>query len=192
MQAGRTPDNIAVVGQRAGRRAQSKEKKDPALYAVPTALSCRELNKRSNQLGHLLRQKGVKPGCIVGIMMDRSVLQVTAVLAVLKAGVAFFPFDPNYPVERLAFMINDAHLPVILTIGDIHGTGIDFNGLTFCLESDWERRLSVSTGAIDTAANIAPGNHGGEKPLYIMYTSGSTGTPKGVVGLHKGVLNRCN
>ena len=101
-QVERTPDNIAVIGMGHGA------------WGV-VSLTYRELNNRSDQLAHRLMEKGVKPGTIAAIMMERSIEMVKGVLAILKAGGAYMPIDPNYPGERIQYILADSGAMVLLT-----------------------------------------------------------------------------
>ena len=98
-QVERTPDNIAVIFENG-------------------SLTYRELNHRANQLAHYLQTLEVKPDVLVGICLKRSLEMVIGLLGILKAGGAYIPLDPAYPQERLAFMIEDSQLPVLLTESD--------------------------------------------------------------------------
>ena len=148
-------------------------------------LSYRELNTKANQLAHYLRKQGVGPETLVGIVLERSVELVVGLLAILKAGAAYVPFDPEYPSERLAFMIKDAGISMLLTqqhlLNALSGGGLLSSMKALCLDSEWARMLQEDeqnpvSGA--TTDNLA----------YVMYTSGSSGTPKGVAVPHRAVI----
>jgi amino acid adenylation domain-containing protein/non-ribosomal peptide synthase protein (TIGR01720 family) len=156
------------------------------------ALTYRELNRRANQLAnHLSRHCGIGPEVLVGICMERSLESVLAGLAVLKAGGAFVPLDPAYPPERLAFMLQDAQAPVLLTKQfSIEKFQLKIENLKFsnlkliCLDTDWAeiaKESSETPGSSVTPENLA----------YVIYTSGSTGKPKGVKIPHAGLVNLC-
>ncbi|WP_239501969.1 AMP-binding protein, partial [Streptomyces qinglanensis] len=134
-----------------------------ALVHGQQSLSYGELNARANRLAHWLVGRGVGPEVLVGVELPRSVETVVAVLAVLKAGGAYVPVDPEYPVERRAFMIEDADPLLVL------GTQELARDLTAYPETD--------PGVVVHASH----------PAYVIYTSGSTGRPKGVVVSHRGV-----
>jgi len=139
-----------------------------------------ELNRRANQLARYLRKEGVGPETLVGICMERSPELVTAMLAVLKAGGAYVPLDPSYPRERLAVMLEDARVPVLLTQEALLARLPVQDGQEICLDRDWqaiarERDDNLSTEV--RADNLA----------YVMYTSGSTGIPKGICIVHRAV-----
>ena len=145
-----------------------------------------ELNARANQLAHYLRKLGVGAEVLVGICMERSLESVLACLGVLKAGGAFVPLDPAHPQERLAFMLKDAQVAVVLsTQSSIEHYQLNFeNFRSICLDTE----LSEITK--EKNENL----HGETSPdnlAYIIYTSGSTGLPKGVEIPHAGLLNLC-
>ncbi len=162
-QAERTPDAVAVVFD-------------------DQQLTYRELNRRANQLAHHLRRLGVGPEVLVGICVERSPELVVGVLAILKAGGAYVPLDPAYPKERLAFMLEDAQVPVLLTQERLIEGLPRHAARLVCLDADWpvvarEPEKNPTGGA--TARNVA----------YAIYTSGSTGRPKGVLLTHGGLSN---
>jgi amino acid adenylation domain-containing protein len=162
-QAESSPQNIAVVS---GDRR----------------LSYVELNTKANQLAHRLRRCGVGPDVLVGILMTRSVEMVVGLLAVLKAGGAYVPLDATYPAERLAYMIEDAAVKVLLMQ---HEAGDKASGdvtEVICVDEEWE---AISR---ESSENLAS-DVGGENLAYVIYTSGSTGKPKGVMITHGGLGN---
>lgn len=135
------------------------------------------LNRRANQLAHMLRVKGVGPETVVGIALDRGFDMVTAWLAVLKAGGAYLPLDPTYPAERLAYMLADSGTTMILTQ----------SGMTL---PDNAQRIDLDTGWPDDAQQENPESVSRPNHLaYVIYTSGSTGKPKGVLIEHSGLVN---
>ena len=144
-----------------------------ALTMGTRQLTYAELNVRANRLAHFLRDRGVQPGSLVGVYLDRSVEMVVAVLAILKAGGAYFPLDPAFPQHRLAFMLEDAEAPLLLTQ---------------LAKKDTLPRAAASVVFLDDesafqelpAGNPAPVNRP-EDLAYVIYTSGSTGNPKGVM-----------
>jgi amino acid adenylation domain-containing protein len=145
-------------------------------------LSYRELNLRANQLAHYLRDRGVGPEVLVGICVWRSLDTVIAVLAVLKAGGAYVPLDPLYPQERLAFMLEDAQAPLLLTQESLRPCLTSYHGRLICLDSDWPtiaRERDDNPAPLTSPDNIA----------YVIFTSGSTGQPKGVQVLSCGLVN---
>jgi amino acid adenylation domain-containing protein len=145
-------------------------------------LTYRELNERANQLAHYLRKQGVGPETIVGLCVERSLEMVIAQLGVMKAGAAYLPLDPNYPVERLAFMFEDSWAPVLLTQSHLAGRAPGQSARVIELDREWERIAEESVGNPDVEM-------GPENLAYVIYTSGSTGRPKGTLLEHRGLLN---
>ena len=145
-------------------------------------LTYRELNIRANQLAHYLRKLGVGPEVLVGICTERSLEMVVGLLGILKAGGAYVPLDPAYPKERLAFMLEDTRLPVLLTQQPLVERVPAHWAKTACLDTDWEiiaRENGKNFANETTADNLA----------YMIYTSGSTGRPKGVLITHRAICN---
>jgi len=156
-----------------------------ALAYEDEELSYSELNTRANQLAHLLREHGIGPGERVAICVDRSLAMIMGVLAVLKAGGAYVPLDPAYPVERLAYMLEDA-LPRILLIQDkLRPILPHSQAELIALDSDWSAIAAQPFTDIDASAVGLRPDH----LAYIIYTSGSTGLPKGVMIEHRHVVN---
>ncbi len=153
-----------------------------ALSCQDRQVSYRELNERANELAHYLRSLGVGPEVLVGVCLERSVEMVVAVLGILKAGGAYLPLDPEYPLERLAWMLEDSNVPLLLTEEQLSDHLPTHWGQTICLDSEWERITKQSAEnpvRIVAAENLA----------YVIYTSGSTGKPKGVMVPHRGLSN---
>ncbi len=143
-------------------------------------LTYRELNRRANQLAHYLRERGVGPEVMVGVCVERSVEMVVGLLGILKAGGAYVPLDPEYPRERLAFMLEDAQVSVLLT-QERFVTSLPKHEARVCrLDSDWGE---ISQGGAD---NLSSGTTS-DNLAYVIYTSGSTGQPKGVSVVHQAI-----
>ena len=142
------------------------------------SLSYRELNDQANQLAHHLGKHGVGPDVLVGICMERSIMMVVGILGILKAGGAYLPLDPDYPVDRLRFMIEDAAAPVVITQVSLAKTLPNISNL--CLDRDWATVAKESTSNPESKVTA-------ESLAYVNYTSGSTGTPKAVEIPHRGV-----
>lgn len=145
-------------------------------------LTYRELNERANQVANFLRRRGVGPDALVGVSMHRTPLMVIALLGVWKAGAAYVPLDPNYPVDRLTFMVDDAAMQILLTEASVAPLYPDAGDRLMCLDQGWqevarENRENFACGA--TPENLA----------YVIYTSGSTGNPKGALIEHRGLVN---
>ncbi|MCK4764926.1 MAG: amino acid adenylation domain-containing protein, partial [Candidatus Aminicenantes bacterium] len=158
-----------------------------ALIYEKEELNYRELNRRANRLAYHLLESGVKPGMPVGICMERSIEMVTGLLGILKAGGAYLPLDPEYPRHRLAFMMADAQIDILLTRESLLEILPPFDKQVVCLEKEAFGGTAAQDqgGAENPAVEVTI-----ENPAYIIYTSGSTGRPKGVVVPHAGISNR--
>ncbi|MGH3971719.1 MAG: amino acid adenylation domain-containing protein [Pseudonocardiaceae bacterium] len=159
-----------------------------AVVFEDTTLTYRELNKHANRLAHALIASGVCPEQIVALALPRSPELVVCILAVLKAGAAYLPVDPDYPPARISFMLHDAQPALLLTNSQIEG-GLPATDLTGCLVLDDPDTTELLAGCGDTDPTdadrltaLTPAH-----PSYVIYTSGSTGQPKGVVVCHRGV-----
>jgi amino acid adenylation domain-containing protein len=148
-------------------------------------LSYAELNARANQLAHYLRRAGVGSESRVGILLERKSATLVALLGVLKAGAAYIPLEPEYPVERLSFMLEDAGASMLLTQRRFSENLTVEAQRKINLDADWPRIATHEETNPERLA--APGNL-----AYIIYTSGSTGTPKGVMISHRGLVNYLN
>ena len=151
-----------------------------ALVFEDQQLTYKELNSRANQLAHYLQQLGVRSETLVGICVERSPLMVMALLGIFKAGGAYIPLDPSYPPERLALMLEDARVSVLLTqqarvegLPPCSGQVVDLDNNDL-----WEKE-----GVENLTNNVQS-----ENLAYILYTSGSTGKPKGVAVEHRSVV----
>ena len=161
-QAARTPDAVAVVSE-GGR------------------LTFRELSGRAERLARHLRVLGVGPEVPVGLCLDRSLEMVVGLVGTLKAGGAYVPLDPAYPRQRLAFMLEDARVPVLLTAGrTAESLDLPLPPGTRVVRLDEEPPLG------DCAFHPPDA----DQSAYVIYTSGSTGRPKGAVNAHRGIVNR--
>ena len=152
-----------------------------ALVFQDQQLTYQELNRRANQLAHHLRSLGVKPETRVGICVERSLEMVIGVLAILKAGGAYVPLDPDYPRDRLAFILQDCGVRLVLCLESLRSS-IPVDGIELCcLEGD---RGQFADGSEQNPAS----SWSAENLAYIMDASGSTGRPKGVGVVHRGVV----
>ena len=162
-QAERTPEAIAVVYE-------------------DQQLTYRELNVRANQLAHYLRQLGVGPEIPVGLYIERSLDMVVGLLGVLKAGGAYVPLDPTYPKDRLAFLLQDTQMSVLLTQERLLRGLPEHTARVICLDAEWEAIAQENSENVISevmANNLAS----------IIYTSGSTGRPKGVLVTHQNLVH---
>ena len=173
------PKDVCIHHLFEGQVAQTPEA--VAIIFQEQQITYGQLNAHANQLAHHLQTLGVGPEVLVGLCLDRSVEMVVGLLAILKAGGAYLPLDPTYPHERLAFMLEDAQVTVLLTQAHLKAN-FPTLATTVCLDADWPviARLSTQTPAVPlTPDNLA----------YVIYTSGSTGKPKGVLVPHRGLCN---
>jgi amino acid adenylation domain-containing protein/FkbH-like protein/non-ribosomal peptide synthase protein (TIGR01720 family) len=152
----------------------------PALTFESQTLSYAELNRRANRVAHQLIGCGVGPDVLVGICVDRSLNLVIAILGVLKAGGAYLPIDLSYPAERLAFMLEDANAPVLLTEKKLVAALPKHGGRTICLDD--EAAGLAAQPETNPVTAVTP-----EHMAYVIYTSGSTGKPKGCMVTHRNV-----
>ncbi|MDJ0741876.1 MAG: amino acid adenylation domain-containing protein [Xenococcaceae cyanobacterium MO_167.B27] len=161
-QVAKTPDAIAVV---------YKDKK----------LTYRELNNRANQFAHYLQSLGVKPETLVGICIERSLEMVISLLGILKAGGAYLPLDPNYPQERLDYILKDSQIEILITKFHLHNSSFQCQSV-ICLDTDWHQ---IATYSQENVVSEVKTNN----LVYVIYTSGSTGKPKGVAIEHQSLVN---
>lgn len=161
-QAAETPDRVSV-------------------FEGEKRLTYRELNERANQLATLLRKRGIGNDSIVGILLERSPEMMVAILGILKAGGTYLPVDPEYPRERIQFILSDSNPALVIVqpgFQDKIGSGKD--------TLDFERIV----GGLDPAETANPPKVNSSRDLaYVIYTSGSTGNPKGVKITHQGLTN---
>jgi len=146
-------------------------------------LTYHELNKRANQLAHHLRELGVGPDVLVGVCMQRSLELVVGLLAILKAGGAYVPVDPDYPQDRITFMLEDAQAPVLLTQSHLLGQFPASQAQVVCVDTDWP---IIARQASENMEREVQPHH----LAYVIYTSGSTGRPKGAMNTHRAICNR--
>ncbi|QIR37151.1 amino acid adenylation domain-containing protein [Tolypothrix sp. PCC 7910] len=153
-----------------------------AVVFAEQKLTYQQLNIRANQLADYLQSLGVKPDTLVGICVERSLEMVVGLLGVLKAGGAYLPLDPEYPTERLRFMLEDAQVSVLLTQQRLIERLPEYQANLVCLDEVWEQIAQNNQDNLNSevrAFNLA----------NLIYTSGSTGRPKGVMVEHKGLCN---
>jgi amino acid adenylation domain-containing protein/non-ribosomal peptide synthase protein (TIGR01720 family) len=185
-QVEKNPERVAI----AGMGIQPLQVDGTRLSRV-MCLSYRELDNKSGQLAGTLKQKGLKPGAIAAIMLDRSVDMIIAILGVLKAGGAYLPIDPGYPPDRIDYMLKDSSAGVLVTERrDINYQLSIVNEIT-----PKSRRLNNPPKEANSINNyqLTINNLQLERTdlAYIIYTSGSTGNPKGVLVEHRSLVNLC-
>ncbi|WP_233592127.1 condensation domain-containing protein, partial [Corallococcus sp. AB011P] len=159
-QAQRTPDAVALV-------------------LGDATLTYAQLDAHANQLAHHLRALGIAPGARVGLAVERSFELVTALLAILKVGAAFVPVDRNAPVDRIAMLLEDADVDVVVTHQPFASL-LPASGTRVWLDAQSAQIASRPTHALDARVD-------GDALAYVMFTSGSTGRPKGVCVPHRGI-----
>ncbi|MGX1567908.1 AMP-binding protein, partial [Streptomyces sp. NPDC055509] len=169
-QVGRTPDAVAVA-------------------YLDTSVSYGELNARANRLARVLVKRGVGPERLVGLALPRSVDMVVAVLAVLKAGGAYLPIDPDYPSERIAFMLQDADPVCVLTATETDHVAAEVGVPCSRIEDLYDGAEAGFVASDDLAEGERLGCLRADSPAYVIYTSGSTGRPKGVSVTHTGLAS---
>ncbi|GGG69816.1 non-ribosomal peptide synthetase [Paenibacillus radicis (ex Gao et al. 2016)] len=155
----------------------------PAVSCGGESLTYLELDRRTDNLAVTLRAKGVGRGSVVGIMAERSIPMLTAMLAVMKAGGAYMPVDPHYPEERIRYMLEDSGAKLVFTDGARPDTEAIMPVALQVLDIGDETLFSGG----DEAANTIPQD--AAYPMYVIYTSGSTGQPKGVIVPHRSFYN---
>ncbi|UCH95296.1 MAG: amino acid adenylation domain-containing protein, partial [Candidatus Aminicenantes bacterium] len=189
-QAEQNPDRIALVGpklQNTNYKIQTNSKSQNTNYKqidvlradvnafAEGHLSYNELNDRSNQLAHVLIEKGVQPDTIVGIMLDRCVEMIIGLLGILKAGGAYLPIDPGYPEERKQYMLADSKARILLTLSN-HSSWFFSTPEAFkTCPKGTSSRLHLSSAPATSLA-------------YTIYTSGTTGKSKGTLTTHRNVI----
>lgn len=155
----------------------------PAVVSNDEVLTYSELNKRANQLAHLLINKGAKPETFVALALPRSAEMIVSMLAVLKAGAAYLPIDPDYPADRIEYMLNDAQPLFVITSKKAQDM----------ISSQTPKFILDEQTVMEKISGCSEGNpgrqHSGAQPAYMIYTSGSTGRPKGVVVQAESLFN---
>ncbi|MGB3533919.1 MAG: amino acid adenylation domain-containing protein [Microcoleaceae cyanobacterium] len=162
---------------------EQQVKREPnatALIHNQNILTYQELNQQANQLAHYLQQLGIKPEDKVGICVDRSMEMVIAILGTLKAGAAYVPLDPTYPLERLSFILEDAQVSVLISQSNI---SIKTEAITsrINIDKDWNK---ITQESLENPTSPLTKNN----LAYVIYTSGSTGKPKGVAIEHRSTI----
>lgn len=155
----------------------------PAVSCGGVSLTYLELDRRTDELAQTLRTKGVGRGSVVGIMAERSISMLTAMLAVMKAGGAYMPVDPHYPDERIRYMLEDSGAQLVFTDG--------VRSLASALVPPTLQVLDITDESLFSSGVDADASwqQDAADPMYVIYTSGSTGQPKGVIVPHRSFYN---
>jgi len=164
---------------------EEQAERSPTAIAISfegTHLTYSELNRKANQIAHYLRKHGVGPDTLVALCIDRSLEMIVGILAILKSGGAFIPFDAAYPEERLAFMLEDSEAPILLTQKRLLNRFAGHKAQVVCVDS--EADLIARESERNVVSGVRPDNL-----AYMIYTSGSTGKPKGALLRHLGLSN---
>ncbi|HVR07420.1 MAG TPA: amino acid adenylation domain-containing protein, partial [Thermoanaerobaculia bacterium] len=174
-----------LVAAQAARTPEAPAVRCAAVGGGPeggSGLTYRQLDEASNRLAHWLRAHGVAAESVVGVLLERSLEMMVALLGVLKAGGAYLPLDPSYPAERLRFFVADAAPALVLSASGL-AARVPAGPRLALLDADWPEIAAAS------AAPPAPAA-GPDNLAYVIYTSGSTGRPKGAMNSHRGIVNR--
>jgi len=166
---------------------EEQVERTPAAMALSyegRSLTYRELNERANRLAHYLRKLGVGPDVLAGICMERSLEMMIGLLGILKAGGAYVPMDPDFPPERLAFLVEDAKTPVVLTQKKLADVLPGIKARMIYLDTPEYHQSAMGMPDANPEKKVAP-----ENLVYVIYTSGSTGRPKGVAVEHRQLVN---
>jgi amino acid adenylation domain-containing protein len=167
-QAARTPGHTAVVG------------------VEQLQITYSELNEKSNQLAYMLREKGVQPDTIVGLMVERSIEMIIGILGILKAGGAYLPIDPDYPEERIDYLLTDSNAMILLKKSEIRISKSETNPNDQNSNDQNKINGCPSLGLSNfefRASDLSPSNL-----AYVIYTSGTTGKPKGTLTTHQNAV----
>jgi amino acid adenylation domain-containing protein len=185
-QVERTPGHMALVGMSmdAGTRFIAS---DPGEHYVH--LTYNQLNEKSSQLARVLIERGVKPDTIVGIMVERSLEMIIGILGILKAGGAYLPIDPDYPEERINYMLKDSKVNILVIKNNnfsdfVVGDDIDIISIDEVIDKNRPEGASIAPSTLLAFYPSSPTNL-----IYVIYTSGSTGQPKGVMIEHRSVVS---
>ncbi|MDJ0287730.1 MULTISPECIES: non-ribosomal peptide synthetase [Bacillus] len=159
-------------------------KKEPYKIAIQTDedhLTYQEVNQKANQFANLLRERGMKPNQVVGILIERSMDMIIGILGILKAGGAYMPISPEFPEDRIQYMIQNSDAQILCTTVKFQEKINHLNSNILYLDNpEWHSNNSENLSSVCTENDLA----------YVMYTSGSTGRPKGVMVEHHSVINR--
>jgi amino acid adenylation domain-containing protein/non-ribosomal peptide synthase protein (TIGR01720 family) len=172
----------ALFEEQASHRPQAT-----AVVFEGTNLSYVELNERANRLAHWLIAQGIGPEDMVALALPRSLEMIVGLLAIVKAGAAYLPLDPDYPAERLVFMLEDAKPAVLVTVSEL-ASSLPDNAPRIVLDDPGTKRELARCAADNPtdAQRVRPLKS--LHPAYVIYTSGSTGMPKGAIVTHQNVV----
>jgi amino acid adenylation domain-containing protein/non-ribosomal peptide synthase protein (TIGR01720 family) len=176
---GREDADEATLLHRLVERQAALHPEAPALSFEAQTLGYGELNRRANRLAHHLIELGVRPETRVGVAVERGIELVVALLGILKAGGAYVPLDPEYPADRIAYMVQDSRLSLVLTQSHLQeSVALPAGVVVLPLDAtDFSNRLDTNPSVALSPDNLA----------YVIYTSGSTGRPKGAQLCHRNV-----
>lgn len=163
LQAARSPDRTAAVFE-------------------SQRMSYRELEERSNQLARHLQSLGVEQGALVGVFLDRSLDMLVSLLGILKTGAAYVPMDPDFPAERLKFILADTGISILITSDSLQAHLPKHAATVFLVDRDHGRICLEDTSPLEVTADP-------QDIAYVLFTSGSTGQPKGVAVPHRSLTN---
>ncbi len=155
--------------------------RNKAVFFESSALTYRELNEKSNQLGHYLRKNGVTEQVLVPLILDRSAELITCMLGVLKAGGAYVPVEPDLPEERIRFILDDCSANIVISNKPIASNILNTKNKWVLIDEDWPEVNKEPVAKVDN--QLSPAN-----VAYVIYTSGSTGLPKGVLVEHENIV----
>ncbi|MFE2979167.1 amino acid adenylation domain-containing protein [Streptomyces sp. NPDC059258] len=172
-----------TIAELFGRQAEASPDAVAAVFGDIT-LTYRELDARANRLARVLAARGVGQESVVGLALPRSPEHIVAVLAVVKAGGTYLPLDPEYPAERLSFMLSDAAPTVVVTDEKI-SAGLPPSRYAHLVIDDPDVAAEISAASAQPPEAVSAGQP--DQLAYVMYTSGSTGRPKGVGITHRAV-----
>ena len=163
----------------------------PAVEYRDQSINYQELNQKANQLARYLKTLGVGWDVIVGLCVERSIDALIGILGILKAGGAYLPLDPDYPLDRLTFILDDARVPVLLTQEKLRGqlnieSTNNSKTRVVCLDNDW---LEIGKSNDSNLEELVSEKISTDDLAYVIYTSGSTGRPKGVMIEHRTAVN---
>jgi len=157
----------------------------PALRFLNQSITYQELDALAERLADALRFQGMRPGDRIGLLADRSIEMIAAIIGILKAGGAYVPIDPSYPDERVSYMLDHSGARIVIAASGRSISG--YAGLTIPLDGDaWAECVRAAGAAEPAQAEIPPDP--AAMPAYVMYTSGSTGKPKGVITTHRNIV----